>query len=1317
MRRKNNVVGKVVASALAMAMVVGNFAVATPASAYASEPALSKDVQEYLDDLYGAVAEVEGALNDTAVELTDANDKVTSVNGAIDAANESTDAANDATDAAKTEVSEAKDAVADAKAELEAAADAVADAKNKVKDAQDAATDATDAVAGATDAVSEAEKAIEDANAAVDKADEAIQGANDALDEAKADAASANEAVEAAKAAVEAAKVAAENAKNTAADAKKAAEAYEDVTTKAQTDAEAAENVASEVRNDAEEKKTGIANAANEDVADAKNAAEGAANDATSLKDEAVGNAQIAADGLNKANGTSSSKEAQEGADAAQAAADVADAKAKEADAQAKAAVEAYKAALKAYMDALAKVEEEEKKAQDAIAAEEVKATEAVNGMTGKGGEYQNAQGVADAAKNQADQAKEATENANNVADAANDKVDAANEKADAAAEQAEKANDKADVADQTMKEANATVEEANDKVADANDEVNKAQAAAEEAKKQVADVNNEITGSLKEQVDAADESAKDALTGANDAKTAADGLTGNIADANSAIDATEKALDAAEVKRAEEDALWNQLKDKLDAAQKAMDDAADKVTNADSAVTNADATLNSKVNELGGQEYVDAIMDMEKSDVAKDQLIETVIGYQANAEELVWDGTHYVSGDRYFKVEDGNEKAFNVYEYAYTDVEAVTYKNVREAEKAAAELHDGAVKEEIGNVFGDATLSWIGVKFAEWFNDYDYVTMVDGKEVALTKGLTCLYYVVYNGPWPTMVPVYYDIIAKGVTGYSVTGKELTQVGEDAVATYETVSDKIDPLKDELQRANTALETAQDEATIAENDMAALAKAYGENGRIMNGRMEQVGEIIEMLQSTVDGLEVKDVADVDVAAAEQAVTDAKAVADALKDLTDVAETVMDNANANVAAADIEKVAEAKGSNAKANRTETELAAYAEKAGKVAAETVEAAEKAVEDAKAAVEAAQAAENAQAAAERAKAAAESALNNFGDLKNGETSENVLKAAKDLLDAALKAMETAQKAAEDAKAQAEQAVADYNASLERVSELQKEEEEAYREYLEWLEYLESQREIIEDEEVPLADFNGSDGRRLEEVGDKLYVYDAEDQLVKNEFSVFEDENGKIYMVFSDENGVVVKETFIVENEDGEYELVAAWDMNEDREIDFEEVFVYWAGEDGFLLHDNNEEILDFVYCADEECVILKRVEKEASDGKVLRVIDEKMYVYNAEDELVKNEFSVFEDDKDELYMTFSDEDGVVVREIFIVENADGTYTLVSAEDMNADEDVDFDGALVYLACRDGFLLRDDEKELLDCIYYADEEYVIKEREEYEE
>ncbi|MBQ3027486.1 MAG: hypothetical protein IJD26_00270, partial [Lachnospiraceae bacterium] len=350
------------------------------------------------------------------------------------------------------------------------------------------------------------------------------------------------------------------------------------------------------------------------------------------------------------------------------------------------------------------------------------------------------------------------------------------------------------------------------------------------------------------------------------------------------------------------------------------------------------------------------------------------------------------------------------------------------------------------------------------------------------------------------------------------------------------------------------------------------------------------------LNSAVDKLKVTDVNEIDMKAVEKMKADVEAVEKALVDATDMMYHVGVNAMANVTNAKAievsKKVETVKGETIGFKNKLDQLAGYA---NKVAAETVEAAEQAVADATTAVETARVAADTKAEADKAKAAAEDALTKFEGYKTGATAEEVLAAAKALLDAALKAMEAAQVAAEEAQKQADQAAADYNASLQRVDVLRKQEAYAYAQYMSWLASVLAGEETIEDEQVPLADLSASEGRELKKFGDEMFVYDAEGNLVKNEFSVFEDANGTLYMVFTDEDGKVVKNMFIVEDEDGNYELVTAEAMNEDEDIDFEEVFVYWAGEDGIIVRDDEVEVLDYIYTADEEGVIVSREEKE--------------------------------------------------------------------------------------------------------------------------
>jgi len=215
-----------------------------------------------------------------------------------------------------------------------------------------------------------------------------------------------------------------------------------------------------------------------------------------------------------------------------------------------------------------------------------------------------------------------------------------------------------------------------------------------------------------------------------------------------------------------------------------------------------------------------------------------------------------------------------------------------------------------------------------------------------------------------------------------------------------------------------------------------------------------------------------------------------------------------------------------------------------------------------------------------------------------KDADANAELLKQAEEALVAALKAAEEADAAAKAAQEKADEAQATADAAQARVEQLVQEERERYYAYLAYmsqqkeLEELEDET-IIEDEEVPLASFGNADGYVIKEENEKEYVFDEEDNKVTSQFVVFEHEEETV-VVFANKKGKVTKNRFIVEYADGSYKVLTKKQLKK-LGLDINEVFIYWADEDGVILMDGKIQIGNIVYKFNEEGVLFKKKVKK--------------------------------------------------------------------------------------------------------------------------
>lgn len=283
----------------------------------------------------------------------------------------------------------------------------------------------------------------------------------------------------------------------------------------------------------------------------------------------------------------------------------------------------------------------------------------------------------------------------------------------------------------------------------------------------------------------------------------------------------------------------------------------------------------------------------------------------------------------------------------------------------------------------------------------------------------------------------------------------------------------------------------------------------------------------------------------------------------------------------------------------------------------AEETVRQAEEAVSEAETAKTKAETAkteaEDALTKAEEAEAVAKRTQHELNKLKADAEKANteLLKQAEEALVAALKAAEEAEAAAKAAQEKADEAQAQADAAQARVDQLVQEEKDRYDAYINSLiggfggfgggsssstttEDDENDDEtIIEDEEVPLASFGNADGYVVKEENEKEYVFDTEDNKVTSQFVVFEHEEETI-VVFANKKGKVTKKRFIVEYADGSYKVLTKKQLKK-LGLDINEVFIYWADEDGAILMDGKIRIGNIVYKFNEEGVLIKKKVKK--------------------------------------------------------------------------------------------------------------------------
>lgn len=194
--------------------------------------------------------------------------------------------------------------------------------------------------------------------------------------------------------------------------------------------------------------------------------------------------------------------------------------------------------------------------------------------------------------------------------------------------------------------------------------------------------------------------------------------------------------------------------------------------------------------------------------------------------------------------------------------------------------------------------------------------------------------------------------------------------------------------------------------------------------------------------------------------------------------------------------------------------------------------------------------------------------------------------LKALADAADAVATAAQTSANAANDA----------YEAAKARASQLY------LNEYIAMYEALDNITEetVIEDEEVPLASMsnqNDAAGIAIVKIEGEEHVYDMEGEAVAMTFSAFEDaeEENVYHMLFTNEDGKIMKNHFIVEYEDGTYEILTLEEFAEKTDLDWDVVFVYWASANGIITVSQEVELNKTVYVADENGVLAVKEEED--------------------------------------------------------------------------------------------------------------------------